>query len=86
MTEYSFSVIVGAPELSHEEILEITDALADAGCTDASIRGHRDGIELIFDRAAPSLQAAMTSAISDVESAGLEVSRVELEREALRAA
>lgn len=86
MIEYRFSVIVTTSELTHEEILDATDALADAGCTDASIRGHQEGIELMFDRVAASLQEAMTSAISDVESAGYEVSRVEMEREALRAA
>jgi len=86
MMVYRFSVIVTTSELTHEEILGAADALADSGCTDASVRGHQDGIELMFDRAAVSLQEAMTSAISDVESAGYPVSRVEMEREALWAA
>jgi hypothetical protein len=57
--------------------------LGNAGCTDASIRGHADGIELLFERAADSLQAAISSAITDVELAGYRVSKVELERESI---
>ena len=34
---------------THEAILEVTDALGDAGCSDASIRGHMDGMELLFE-------------------------------------
>ncbi len=86
VTEYCFSVIVPTSELTHEEILEATEALGDVGCTDASIRGHQEGIELMFDRAAASLRAAMTSAITDIENAGYRVSRVEMEREAVCAA
>jgi hypothetical protein len=54
-----------------------------AGCTDASIRGHTDGIELLFARPAESLQAAISSAICDVERAGYRASKVEMEREAI---
>ena len=46
MTDYRFSVIVLAKTMNHDEILDATDALANAGCTDASIRGHADGMEL----------------------------------------
>lgn len=82
MADYRFSVIVALSPGTHEEILDATDALGSAGCTDASIRGHREGMELLFERAADSLQSAISSAISDVESVGYLVSRVELEREA----
>ena len=83
MSEYRFRVIVPAHQMTHEEILDATEALGNAGCTDASIRGHVDGIELLFERAADSLQAAMSSAIRDVERAGYRVSKVELERAAI---
>ena len=83
MSEYRFAVIVPASPLTHAEILDATDALGNVGCTDASIRGHSDGMELLFERAADSLQAAISSAISDVERAGYRVSKVELEREAI---
>ena len=69
--------------MSHDEILDATDAIGDAGCTDASIRGHAEGMELLFERTAESLQTAIASAISDVERAGWRVSKVELERESI---
>ncbi len=81
--KYRFSVIVPAPQMTHEEILDVTDALGNAGCTDASLRGHSDGMELLFERAGDSLQTALSSAISDVERAGYRVSKVELARESI---
>jgi hypothetical protein len=38
-------------------------------------------MELLFERSADSLQAAIASAIADVESAGPQVVRVEMDRE-----
>ena len=83
MSQYQFTAIVPTSSLTHDEILEATDVLGDCGCTDASIRGHAEGMELLFDRAAESLQAAISSAISNVERAGYRVLKVELEREAI---
>ena len=83
MSDYRFSVIVRTPQMTHDGTLDATDALGNTGCTDASIRGHVDGMELLFERAADSLQAAISSAIADVERAGYNVSKVELEREAI---
>ena len=50
---------------------------------DASLRGHAEGMELLFTRSARSLQAAISSAISNVETAGFRVLRVEMQREAI---
>jgi hypothetical protein len=83
VTAYRFSVIVHTPQLTQDDILDATDILADAGCTDASICGHVEGMELMFERDAASLQAALSSAVADVESAGYRVERVEVEREAI---
>ena len=83
MQEYSFSVIVIASPTTHEEILDITDSLGNAGCTDASIRGHAEGMELLFHRTADTLQTAISSAISAIENAGYRVTRVEMERESI---
>ena len=80
MTAYQFSVIIPTLPMTPDGILDATDALGNAGCTDASIRGHADGIELLFERTAESLQAAISSAISDVERAGYRVSKVEMDR------
>ena len=84
MTDFRFSVIVPASAMTHDQILDATDALGNAGCTDTSIRGHRQGMELLFERSADSLQAAISSAVSDVERAGYRVLKVEMEREAIR--
>jgi hypothetical protein len=83
MVKYQFSVIIPTSPMAHDEILDAIDVLGNTGCTDASIRGHADGIELLFERTAESLQAAIASAISDVEGAGYRVSKVEMEREAI---
>jgi hypothetical protein len=83
MPDFNFSLIVTAPPLSEDEILDATDALGEAGCTDASIRGHAEGMELLFTRSARSLQTAITSAVSAVEQAGFKVARVEMERAAI---
>ncbi len=83
MSSYRFSVIIPAKPLSSDEILDATDALGNAGCTDASIRGHAEGIELLFEREADSLQSAISSAVADAESAGYKISKIELEREAI---
>ena len=85
MPEYRFAVIVAAGPLSHDELLDATDALGNAGCTDASVRGHAEGMELLFERTAASLQAALSSAVKAVESTGYRVVRVEMEREAIPA-
>jgi hypothetical protein len=85
MPDYRFSVIVPASEMTHEQILDAADALGGAGCTDASIRGHATGMELLFERNADSLQAAISSAISDVERAGYRVSKIEMQRESIPA-
>ena len=82
-TAYQFSVIIPTAPMTQDEILNATDALGNAGCTDASIRGHTNGLELVFVRTAACLQAAIASAISDVEPAGYSVSKVEMEREAI---
>lgn len=83
MPSYDFALIIAAGKMSHEEILDATDALGEAGCTDGSMCGHPEGMELQFTRSGRSLQAAITSAISDVEGAGFRVLRVEMEREAI---
>ncbi len=85
MPDFRFSVIIPVPGLTHDAILDATDALGEAGCTDASIRGHANGMELLFERAADSLQAAISSAVAAIEKAGYRVSKVELERESIQA-
>jgi hypothetical protein len=71
--------------MTEEDILDAADALGHAGCSGASIRGHDIGMELLFERTANSLQAAISSAISGVERAGYHVSKGEIERESIPA-
>jgi hypothetical protein len=83
MPAFRFIIIVSAPQMTHNKILEATDAVASAGCDDASIGGHEEGMELLFERSADSLQSALSSAVADVEQAGYVVARLELQREAI---
>jgi hypothetical protein len=83
MSDYRFAVIVSVGRMTHEQILDATDALGNSGCTDASIRGHASGMELLFERSGESLETAISSAIADIERAGYSVAKVELQREAL---
>ncbi len=81
MTSYQFSVIIDISPQGEAEILDVTDALGNADCLDASICGHHEGVEAVFDRDAPSLQDAIHSAVTAIESAGYQIKRVELERQ-----
>jgi hypothetical protein len=83
MSGYRFAIVIPTAPHSHDEMLDATDALGAAGCTDASIRGHSAGMELLFERDANTLEAAISSAVADVERAGYRVLKVELDREAI---
>jgi hypothetical protein len=86
MTEYRFRLILTGPfsdELTNDELLDATDALGAAGCDDASISVHADGLELEFDRSHHSLQEAIVSAVRDAERAGFHVESIEMDREAV---
>lgn len=85
MKSCQFGVIVDASPQSEAEILDMADALGNAGCLDASVCGHREGVEAVFDRDAESLQHAIHSAVTAIENAGYRVKRVELERENITA-
>ena len=80
---HQFSVIIDHTPDGNDEILNIADTLGNAGCLDASIGGHHDGMEAVFNREADSLDAAIKSAITAIESAGFKVHRVELPRETI---
>jgi hypothetical protein len=65
----------GGEELSEEAL----DALYEAGCGDALVGMCNGEVFIDFDREAPSFRIALTSAIANVERAGvgLELIRVE---------
>lgn len=81
MTSCQSSVIIDISLQKETAILDIADALGHAGCLDASICGHSEGIEAVFDRDATPLQEAIHSAVMAIEGVGFQVKRVELERE-----
>jgi hypothetical protein len=89
MTEYHFRLTVSRPfpgQLSDEELLDVTDALGEAGCDDCSVGVRGEGLELEFDRSHQSLQEAIASAIHAVEKAGYVVESVQMDRDAVLSA
>lgn len=76
MKTYEFDVVL-------KDVSEITDDLADAifaaGCEDGTPACCNGLAWIHFDRESISLEEAIRSAISQVLSAGLSVSKVELD-------
>ena len=86
MIEYRFRLILSgsfSDEVTNDELLDATDALGAAGCDDASISIHANGLELEFDRSHHSLQEAIVSAVRNAEHAGFCVESIEMDREAV---
>ncbi len=72
--EFSFTLLLGAPELSDAQVKLIYDHLPDANLS------QRDGrVYIGFDREAPSFAEAVVSAILDLERVLPEVPVIELE-------
>ena len=79
MKTYEFDVVL-------KNVSEVTDDQADqlfaAGCDDGTPAAC-DGVAWIhFDREAASLEEAISSAIAQIQAAGLRVSKVELDGDA----
>jgi hypothetical protein len=74
--KYEFSLVLSATEVTDDD----ADKLYEAGCDDGSILTREGVTRVQFDREAASLDEALASAIQNVESAGLAVARVEIER------
>ena len=74
MFSYEFTLIVEGPDLQSEEAIYL---VFENGCDDALV-GRANGIQYLdFDREAPSPEAAILSAIADVERVpGIEVVRL----------
>ena len=80
MNKYDFTLILA-------ESLELTDGIADAlfeaGCDDGTPGTCNGVFSIDFHREAASLEEAIRSAIENVRTAGYEVTRVEIEAEAV---
>jgi hypothetical protein len=73
---YQFDVVLkGLDEVTDEQ----ADALFEAGCDDGTPTARNSIAWSHFDREAPSLEAAINSAVSQVRSAGLSVSKIEMD-------
>ena len=80
MKKYEFSLILkGAPELTEE----IADELFEAGCDDGTPGTCNGVFSIDFHREADSLEAAINSAIRNVEAAGYNVEHVQIEAGAM---
>lgn len=85
MSEWAFRLFIAGVELTDTDL----DALFEAGCDDATFATERDGSVLgLFDREADTPEAAVLSALVDVEAAGIDarVVRVAVEDNWLTAA
>ena len=80
MNKYAFTLIL-AESLTLTE--DLADALFAAGCDDGTPGTCHGVFSIDFHREAVSLEAAIRSAIADVRTAGYEVTRVEIEAEAV---
>ena len=74
MPTHHFTLIVEGPDLQESALV---DALYEAGCDDALV-GRVDSVQYLdFSREAPTLEAAVLSAVHDVERVeGVEVVRL----------
>ncbi len=80
MKTYEFDVVLK----DHAEITDDqADALFAAGCDDGTPASSGGVAWIHFDREAVSLEDAIRTAISQVQTAGLHVSKVELDAAAL---
>jgi hypothetical protein len=74
--KHGFTLVLdGVPDLTPE----VLDRLYEAGCDDALISRCDGVVSMDFTRTAPSLRDAITSAIRDVESAGIGARVVRIE-------
>ena len=80
MKTYAFDVVL-------KDVLEVADDQADAlfaaGCDDGTPASCNGLAWIHFDREASSLEDAICSAIAQVQAAGFNVSKVELEAAAV---
>ena len=80
MIKYEFTLILSRPlELTED----VADALFEAGCDDGTPGPYNGVFSIDFHREADSLEAAICSAITNVQSAGCTAARVEMEAEAV---
>ena len=76
MKTYKFDVVLkGAGQVTDDQ----ADALFAAGCDDGTPASSGGTAWIHFDREAPSLEDAIRSAVAQVQSVGIRVSKIELD-------
>lgn len=82
MALYEFTAVLSKGTELTEDLAE---ALFEAGCDDGSPGSCEGVVSIDFHREAESLEAAIRSAIADVQKAGCAVAQVTLEADSLAA-
>lgn len=78
MTGWTFRLILAGLDTDDDERM---DALYEAGCDDTTFTEDAYGVSAVFQRSAATPEAAVLSAVRDVESAGTGVRVVRVENE-----
>jgi len=79
MPSHDFTLILSVEDVTDAEC----NALYEAGCDDGTISTSERVTRIDFCRDAPTLEEAIRSAIGNVNAAGLQVARVEIEADAI---
>jgi len=75
MKTHNFTIIASGAGATADD--EIADRLFEAGCDDATLSFQKGVLVLEFERSARTFITALLSAVREVESAGLQVERIE---------
>ncbi|CDH20554.1 putative DNA-binding protein [Xenorhabdus bovienii str. kraussei Quebec] len=69
MKKYSFDIVVDGKKITtDDDLFDVSDALYDAGCSDAHPAAYNGTLYVNFTRNSESYAKAVMSAISDIES------------------
>ena len=79
MRSHEFTLILSVEEVTDDQC----NALYEAGCDDGTVSTSERVTRIDFCRDAPTLEEAIRSAIGNVNAAGLQVARVEIEADAI---
>ena len=79
MQSHEFTLVLSVEEVTDEQC----NALYEAGCDDGTVSTSERVTRIDFCRDAPTFEEAIRSAIGNVNAAGLQVARVEIEADAI---
>ncbi|TWT93050.1 hypothetical protein [Neorhodopirellula pilleata] len=82
MRRFGFRVVLAGLSQASEGLAH---ALYDAGCTDTSVSSQSGVVAVQFQRQSDSLEIAMLEARGQIEAAGFEIQRIEIDSQQLSA-